>query len=166
MRDSGALCSAILRVIHPELYRAGREALLRAAHEPLVRNAMEFWPSIFHSVHLIANRESTFHRDISGSPTWMELLVTLGTYDRATLVARNLGIQFAYSPGSIIALSSYLVHHGVAQVSSDRLCYAWFMNSDLTRNFNVPPVPWVRHTDVLYWTPQLATPIPSSLPMN
>ena len=143
MRETGALCSAILRVVHPELYIAGREALVWAATLPAVSAALDTWPSVFAKLQIISNRQTPFHRDLSGEATWFELLISLGSYDRATMVLRNLGIEVAYTPGSAVALSSYLVHHGVSAVEPDRICYAWFMSRHLHDNHGLDNVEWM-----------------------
>ena len=143
MREAGALCSALLRVIHPYQYRAAREALLLASQAPSVHRALETWPTLFSSVHILSNRETPYHRDVAGQASMLELLWTLGTYGESTLVARNLGLQMAYQPGTVVALSSFLVHHGVAAVPPDRICYAWFIAEALVRNHGVDDVPWM-----------------------
>lgn len=143
MRETGALISAILRVAHPDLYTAGRSSLLRLSTSERVKDVLPFWPSIFNSVQLISNRESPFHRDTAGQPSWYDLLVTLGSYRRAELVLRNFGVQVAYKPGTIALLSSLVIHHGVRAVEPDRLCYSWFMSEALHSNLDVPSVPWM-----------------------
>ncbi|KAI0749120.1 hypothetical protein C8Q74DRAFT_1157040, partial [Fomes fomentarius] len=111
--ESGALCSTIHWVAHPELYLAGCKTLMRtSATTPLVRQALDTWPTVFPAVHVISNCETPFHQDTSGQAAWFEMLTSFGTYSRATLVARNIGIQMAYKPGSAILLSSLLIHHG------------------------------------------------------
>ncbi|TFK80966.1 hypothetical protein K466DRAFT_502948 [Polyporus arcularius HHB13444] len=143
MRETSALFSAILRVAHPELYSAGRSSLLELSALERAEDPLPFWPSIFNTVQLLSNRESPFHRDTAGQPSWYDLLVTLGNYRRAELVLRNLGVQVAYKPGTIALLSSLVIHHGVRAVEPDRLCYSWFMSEALHKNLGVPTVPWM-----------------------
>lgn len=138
-KESGALFSALLRVAHPVQYEDGFETLFRAAerHER-VAEALKDWPMVYHALHIISNRQSPFHRDISSQPTWFDLLITLGSYQRAQLAARNIGMQLSYKPGTAVFLSSYLVHHGVSEVTPDRLCYAFFMSRALHMNMAPP----------------------------
>lgn len=144
MRDAGALCSALLYVVHPQLYAAARHALLSAAaRSGRVRQALAHWPSLWHNLQIISNRESPYHRDMSGKPPWYELLMTLGSYPRATLVLRNAGMQLAYLPGTAVFMASKVLHHGVAKVDPDRLVYTWFMSACLHDNHAAPDVPWV-----------------------
>ena len=143
MKESGALCSAILRVAHPEFYAAGRKAFERASAMPAVRDALGKWPSIFSAVEVISNRETPYHRDTSGFRTMMEFLITMGDYDLATLVVRNLGMQLVYKSGTGILLTIFVLHHGVASVPADRICYAWFTAEALLTNHDIPPIPWM-----------------------
>ena len=143
MEESGAFVSAILRVMHPEQYNAGLLSLQKACKFPEVEEALRIWPSIYHSVQVISNRETPYHRDTSADATWLDLLFSLGTYGKATFSARNLGFQMAYTTGTAVGLSSMMVHHGVAPVPPDRICYAWFMCHALHRNQGGGAVPWM-----------------------
>lgn len=143
MRESGALLSAILRVAHPDLYDAGRASLARLSTIDGLGDGISEWPTVFNAVQLISNRETPYHRDTSGRAEWYDMLMSLGTYRRAALVLRNLGLQVAYKPGSMALLSGLTVHHGVAEVEPDRLCYAWYMADAVHGNFNIPDVSWM-----------------------
>lgn len=135
MKESGALFSALLRVAHPEQFEAGYETLFRAGERfTRVSEALQTWPLVYHGLHILSNRQTPFHRDTSAQPTWFDMLITLGSYDRAQLAARNLGMQMSYRPGTAVMLSSFLVHHGVSEVPPDRLCYAFFMSRALYTN--------------------------------
>ena len=143
MRESGALLSAILFIAHPRLYAAGQESLRRVSGTKKIRSVLETWPAVFNKVQVISNRQSPFHRDTSGQPTWYDLLMTLGTYRWSTLAFRNLGMQVSYRPGTIALISAMLIHHGSPEVDPDRVCYSWFMSDDLHRNLDVPAVDWM-----------------------
>ena len=143
MKECGALLSAILRVVHPALYAAGRMSLSRMSADSSIATALQTWPTVFNNVHIISNRASPFHRDTSGLPPWYDMLVTLGSYDWAELVLRNLRVQIRYKPGTIALICSLLLHHGVARVDGDRICYSWFMSEAVHRNFNVSDVSWM-----------------------
>ena len=143
MREPGALLSAVLFITHPRLYQAGRDCLTKMAHHEAVSHALNEWPTIFNAVQVISNRETPFHRDTAGQPTWYDLLVTLGDYERAAMVFRNLGIQVTYCPGTVEVVASFLVHHGVAKVVPDRLCYAFFMTDAAHANHDIAPASWM-----------------------
>lgn len=150
MKESGALCSALLFVTHPALYRAARVTMARAADaaSTAVGEHHRLWPSVWHSTQVIINRETPFHRDTSGKDTWYELLMSLGTCSKAALVLRNIGIQVGYLPGTAVLMSSRLIHHGVAKVEPDRICYTWYMSASLHNNFSGEDVPWVTRDEL------------------
>ena len=135
--------SAVLFIAHPQLYRAGRESLQKMADHDAVSDALTVWPTMFNAVQLISNRETPFHRDTAGQATWYDLLATVGDYQWATMVLRNLGIQVAYQPGTVELVAAFLVHHGVAKVPPDRLCYAFFMTDAAHVNHDIAPLPWM-----------------------
>ncbi len=144
MKECGALLSAILRVVHPGMYEAGKTSLSRMSADPSIAAALHTWPTVFNNVQIISNRATPFHRDTSGIPPWYDMLVTLGAYGRAELVLRNLGIQLGYKPGTISPICSLILHHGVGKVRGDRLCYSWYMSEAVHRNFGVPDVSYMR----------------------
>ena len=119
MRESGALLSSILFIAHPSLYKAGEESLRRALKTEKMQYAISKWPTVFNKVQVISNRQSPFHRDTSGQPTWYNLLLTLGTYKWGTLAFRNLGMQVSYQLSTIALISALLIHHGAAEVNPD-----------------------------------------------
>lgn len=143
MKESGVLISAILSVAHPALFRAGQAAMRTLAGVDTVSHALASWPTVFDKVHLICNRESPYHRDSSGLPTWYDLIMTLGSYRWGTLALRNLGVQVSYRPGTIALISAYLIHHGVGPVGPDWICYSWFMCKEVHQNHGVEDVPWM-----------------------
>lgn len=146
MAISGALLSAIARITHPELHAAGIASLQSVADaDPDLREVIRAWPTAFNQVQIICNRETPFHRDNAGLGPWYDLLLTLGSYDRAALVLRTLGMQVAYMPGSIVMLCSLMVHHGVSAVDGDRICQSWYMSEALHTAKRVGLASWMYH---------------------
>ncbi len=145
MKECGALLSAILRIVHPEMYEAGRTSLLRMSAKPSIAAALSTWPTFFNYVQVISNRATPFHRDTSGMPPWFDFLMTIGPYDRAELVLRSIGVQISYKPGTIAPICSLLLQHGVGSIiGGDRICYSWFMSEAVHCNFEVPKVSYMR----------------------
>ena len=144
MKECGALLSAILHVTHPDLYEAGKMSPSRMCIHPTIAAALSTWPTVFNNVHVISNRVTPFHRDTSGIPSWYDLLMSVGPYNRAELVLQNIGVQIGYKPGTMAFICSQVVHHGVGQVDEDCICYSWFMAEAVHRNFEVPSVSWMR----------------------
>ncbi|RPD69135.1 hypothetical protein L226DRAFT_472340, partial [Lentinus tigrinus ALCF2SS1-7] len=129
MQNHSGLLDGVLAVAHPALYRAGvevRRKLSMQASE--LRQYLTMWPSVFNAVQVIINRMTIHHRDVSGRPGWMDMLLSMGTYgERGVMSFRNLSVSVPYDTGSVVLVNSKVVIHSVPQVPPDRICYAFFM---------------------------------------
>ncbi|KAG2108757.1 uncharacterized protein F5147DRAFT_549234, partial [Suillus discolor] len=56
------------------------------------------WPSEFSGLEVIVNRETPSHRDPGASPSFYDLLVSLGKAHHAILALPDLGAELAYPP--------------------------------------------------------------------
>src|SRR5258708_37489212 len=64
--ESNAILSAILAVIHPQLYDAGWQTAKCLRDTPKVdQDVLSRWASIFSSVSVISNHSTPLHRDRS-----------------------------------------------------------------------------------------------------
>ena len=137
---SGGVLDGILAVTHPKLYDAAvavAEAIWNKGGPS--HAVMEAWPTCFSSIQVIANRETPRHRDRSGLPGWLDLLLTLGSYgENGVLELRNLGVCLPYDAGSVAMVSGRIVVHAVPKVPGARICYACYMNKHVLQRFNVP----------------------------
>ncbi|KAI0716911.1 hypothetical protein C8Q76DRAFT_692454 [Earliella scabrosa] len=69
MQETCQILDGILAVTHPVLYDAGRRLLQRLYQDNARSRAIvEQWPSVYHAVHIIVNRETIYHRDVNGLP--------------------------------------------------------------------------------------------------
>ena len=129
----GGLLDGILAVAHPALYEASIRLMTKLfADHPASRAVVSEWPSCYSAVQIIVNRQSVRHRDVSGAPGWLDLLLTLGSYgEKAVMELRNLGASLSYDAGSAVLLSARLVVHGVPKVPTDRVCLALYMDQDV-----------------------------------
>lgn len=149
--DTFALLEGVLRVVHPRLRKSSQNV---AAHilgsDPICGNAMMDWPSSFQKIQIISNRQSIYHRDISGLPGWFDFLLTLGTYgQQGVLSLLNLGVSLPYRSGTLVALVASAVIHGVPEVQPDRLCYALFMCKHLFQYYKQDDAGWSTVEDSL-----------------
>ena len=150
LEETGALLDGILAVVHPALFQNARAAkaklLKRMGYpDPLVKD----WPTHYHGVHLIVNRETLFHRATSGKPGWLGMLITLGTYgESAVLSLRNLGVSVPYDAGTIALVSDWVVVRGVGPVEdgTDRICYSWAMNEPICESYRIEFDDWAKYT--------------------
>ncbi|KAG1804221.1 uncharacterized protein BJ212DRAFT_1486754 [Suillus subaureus] len=63
---------------------------------------VESWPSVFSGLEIIANHITFSHRDGGGSPSLLDLLVSLGRNHHATLALADLNAELDYSPGAMV----------------------------------------------------------------
>ncbi|KAI0694787.1 hypothetical protein C8Q76DRAFT_803016 [Earliella scabrosa] len=77
MQEPCQILDGILAVTHPTLYAAGRRLMQRLYEDDArARAIVHQWPSVYHAVHVIVNRETVYHRDINGLPGWYDLLLS------------------------------------------------------------------------------------------
>ena len=107
------------------------------------RSVVSEWPSVFHAVHIIVNRETLYHRDSNGCPGWYDLLLSLGTYgEEAVFSVRTFGVSLPYDTGSVVMLCSRIVAHAVPAVPADRICLAWLMKDNILSYYDIAAPEW------------------------
>jgi hypothetical protein len=145
---SNMVLSAILAVIHPELYEAGKETNLRLGNDPDfqdhdVDHVLSRWGSAFNGVAVLSNRITPAHRDGKSRKQWYDMLVTLGAYQNCQLTLSGLGVSFDYGPGTVVGLSGMMLVHEVSKFEGDRVCYAYFMRDSVHEWAGVPVNNWM-----------------------
>jgi hypothetical protein len=145
--ESNAIFSAILAVIHPRLYDAGRQTIKRLRDTPEVDSpdVLGRWASVFNGVAVISNRCTPLHRDAGARLNWYDILATLGTYRNCDLKLPGLGISLEYGPGTVVGILGKVLEHEVPMVKGDRVCYAYFMKDNVHEWAKVPASDWM-HT--------------------
>lgn len=148
---SNMITSAILAVIHPELYDAGRECLIRLKKDVEfqrkdVDHALSRWTSAFSGISVISNRKTPLHRDGGSRNNWYDLLISLGRYQNCNLELPGLGVSLDYRPGTVVGLSGMVVQHSVKNCRRDRVCYAYFMRDNVHEWAGVPVKDWMKTT--------------------
>lgn len=104
------------------------------------------WPTVFHGLSVIANRITPAHLDNNGSWAWHDQILSIGTYNKATLVMEDLKATFDYSPGTVIQFSGSLLCHEVGKWDvGDRICYACFVKKGIFDGFKIayPDFPYL-----------------------
>ncbi|KZP07464.1 hypothetical protein FIBSPDRAFT_759968 [Athelia psychrophila] len=118
------LANAVTSVINPQLYLAG----LQAANAVQTLQPTVLWASVWSGIALIVNRETPCHRDTGGSVSMYDLLVSAGTHQACHIDIHELGAEFLYLPGTMLALSGKALSHGVKTWGGgERICAAHFM---------------------------------------
>ena len=146
---------AIQGVLNPDLFQAGLNALHtlsmlseqdgRVVHHEVMMEVLKTWAFPCSALQVICNRCCPTHRDFQGGAENFDILATVGNYTGACFEVPTLGVRFAYEPGTIVVLLSYLLEHGVSEVQGDRITIAGFHRPDVHKQFmhtldhNLPP---------------------------
>lgn len=133
------LANAVTSVIHPQLYSAG----LQAMHAIQILHPNTPWASVWSGIALIVNRETPYHRDSGGSVSMYDLLVSAGTHQACYIDVFELGAEFLYLPGTMLALSGKALSHRVKSwAGGERICGAHFMKDGVHNRVAQPRPAW------------------------
>lgn len=138
-RPLETLVNAVTSVINPELYLAG----LHAIHS--IQNTLPAtpWSSVWSGIALIVNRETPYHRDGGGAISMYDLLVSAGTHQSCYVEVEEIGAEFLYLPGTMLALSGrVLMHRVVSWAGGERICSAHFMKDAVHHRLGQPRPSW------------------------
>ena len=144
--ESNAILSAILAVIHPQLYDAGWSTTKRLRDTPEIdaQDLLNRWASVFSGVSVIPNRDTPPHRDGNSRFHWYDMLATLGSYRDCNFEMPGLGISLKYGPGTVVGILGNVIEHGVPSFEGDRVCYAYFMRNNVHEWARVPASEWMK----------------------
>jgi hypothetical protein len=144
--ELNSILSAILGVIHPPLFRAGRETLncLGQSAEIQHQDVLRKWTSVFSGVSVICNCSSPTHRDAQSRHHWYDLLATLGRYRECNLKLPGLGLSLEYGPGTVVGFYGMMLEHEVPKCGGDRVCYVYFMRDTVHEWAKVPGGRWMK----------------------
>lgn len=142
MQESSILFSALLSVIHPNLYLMGMQAMERLPMHCDNAGIYEIWASLFHGVQVLANRATPVHRDNGSWHPWFDLLATMGPYHSAFLYLPGAGVYLAYSSGTVVGLCGRVLSHGVSVAEGERMCLAYYMRKNVQSRLRVHPAGW------------------------
>lgn len=133
------LVNAVTSIINPDLYSAGLKTMQAIQSQHPTTN----WMSIWSGIGLIVNRETPYHRDSGGSISMYDLLVSAGTHQTCYLEVAELGAEFLYLPGTMLALSGKVLMHRVASwAGGERICAAHFMKDGVHNRFGQARPAW------------------------
>jgi hypothetical protein len=142
MRESSVLLSSVVRVIHPQLFQMGMEAMRRLGLRADLSDVVELWYCIFNGASVISNRETPMHRDNFSRCQWYDLLTTVGPYQEAILELPGVGLRFKYASGTVVGLCGRILRHGVSDADGERICVAHYMRENVQRRLNTEMAGW------------------------
>ena len=147
----GSVLSGVLRIIHPDQYRAGMEVMRSMRRSILENRCLSRWPSVFNAITLISDRHCPMHRDSGGAFYLYDMLISVGSYTSAPMCLMPLGVQVRNSPGTVVAFSGSAIRHGVAEADGHRICHALYMRESLHRYCGVQPCGWMTQNCFAPW---------------
>ena len=146
--ESTAILGGVVSVIHPDLYEAGMIALRWLWNNPdlvdsplLLKEVLGLWSVLFSGVSIISNRSTPLHRDCNSRKEWMDLLVTLGKYQRGIMTLPGLGVELLYNPGTVVGIAGRVLQHGV-ECDGERACLAYYMRDKVHERLGVRAPSW------------------------
>ncbi|KII89585.1 hypothetical protein PLICRDRAFT_61359, partial [Plicaturopsis crispa FD-325 SS-3] len=145
MAESFAVINAVMAIIHPNLYDAGRETLRRMHTCPEASSlapVLHKWASIFNGAAIISNRETPIHRDNFSRAEWYDLLATVGRYRNAVMEIPVAGLRLDYSGGTLVGIAGRILSHGVSRADGERLCLAFYMRDNVQERMEVRGATW------------------------
>ncbi|KAI0308877.1 hypothetical protein OF83DRAFT_1034807, partial [Amylostereum chailletii] len=132
VREHAMVASAILAMVHPEMARLCRQALIEMCTTDELDKSLQIWGFYTLIVSVIANRESPIHHDTHSSHRCLyDMLVSCGGCPRTVLELPTFGLRCQYIPGSMSFFSGAVVAHGVSRTEEDRLSIAGYMKLEL-----------------------------------
>jgi hypothetical protein len=155
MNRSAILVSAALRVMHPALYFAGVETLLKLgtwAHDAglhEMHDRIVHWASVFNVATIMCNRRSPPHRDPKCRPEAFDIMTSIGVYVPAVMNLKNFSIKLKYNSCVMVAFSCRLVVHEMYVESGDRIVSAWFMRDSVHNYVGTPRSDFARYDQLL-----------------
>lgn len=148
-KESSALAGAALAIMHPDQFEAGVKVLRCISQDPsLVTKAetlpkvLEAWTSPLSGLSIINNRETPAHRDHGSAFPWLDVLTTVGPYDRGIMMFPGIGIEVSYYAGTMVSLAGRIISHS-AKSRGERACIAYYMKEDVVGGILEGPVTWV-----------------------
>jgi hypothetical protein len=144
MYETSALFSAVLSIIHPDLYRSGRTTMLKLTQQNDLHSALLLWPSVFNAVTVLSNRSTPLHRDNKSRAAWYDLLATIGQYEGAVMNLPGIGLKLAYGPGTVIGMAGKVIQHGVSDCDGDRVCLAYYMRDKVHERMETEAAQWMK----------------------
>ncbi|KIN94820.1 hypothetical protein M404DRAFT_167285, partial [Pisolithus tinctorius Marx 270] len=139
-----AVLSGALRLIHPNMYLHGWEAIARLRSKAVawqdqdMEAVLPIWNSVYSSMSVMVNCTSPPHKDTNGRKVWLDTLLTIGNYPRLDFLVLELRIRLQYNPGTVIALVGSALVHQVDGIDGDRACLAYYMRENVHQYVQVP----------------------------
>ena len=143
--DFERMLNLTLSITSRDLFQSGLLMLRRLRQMEETKFVARKWQSVHSGVAIVSNRLTPSHRDSKGRPEWYDTLVSYsGSSARPRLLIKDIGLDLAYSSGTVVNLCGSVLEHEVGSWGvGDRVCYAHFMRESVRKRLDVTPAGWV-----------------------
>ncbi|KAF9231259.1 hypothetical protein BU15DRAFT_12599, partial [Melanogaster broomeanus] len=73
---------------------------------------------------------------------WLNLLVSVSTYDTATFTLSNLQLFFCYDARTLLAFSGRVLRYDASIADGDCECITYYMRDNVHKAMNIGSVKW------------------------
>lgn len=102
------------------------------------------WPSVFSALSVISNRRTKSHLDKGSYDSAYDIVLSGGDYSNCRFEVEDIGAQFRYEPGTLVALLGRALRHKVPRwMGKDRTCYAHYVRDDVLLKHECRRSGWV-----------------------
>ncbi|KIN97558.1 hypothetical protein M404DRAFT_160058, partial [Pisolithus tinctorius Marx 270] len=115
-----AILSGALHIMHLKMYLHGLTAAVWQDKD--MQAILPIWNSIYSSMSLMVNQNSPPHKDTNGQKVWLDTLLTVRRYAPLDFIVPELGMQFRYNSGTVLAMSGVALVHQVDGTDGDQAC--------------------------------------------
>lgn len=153
METTNTLLGAVLGVIHPPTFNAGVNCVLGIERSPDIAkrenldDLLQVWTSPCIAGSVINNRNTPLHRDNGASYGSMDILTSVGSFNKGRFMVPGLGYEFLFTSGSVFGLLGRIVQHG-AEVDGERMCLAQYLRENIFSTLGVEEPEWINVNDI------------------
>lgn len=119
---------------HGSLLQCLRPAASKTPDKDRFKRLMKVWGTGFTGLSVISERETPLHHDGQNADWMYDLLVNISDHLDPDIQAElpGIGIRFRYNSGTVLAIQSKVIRHGVSLSNVDRYSLAFFMRAQVS----------------------------------
>ncbi len=144
MSETSAIVTGMLCIMHPDLYRAGCDAMvsLLATRRDL-HNIINRWGTSFTVATVISNCSTPPYRNTKSLMEYFDILTSVGTFSKAFMEFDGIELQVRIVSETVIGLCGWVLRHVVKECGKDRIFYGWYMWSAVHASQKVRLALWM-----------------------
>lgn len=152
-----AIAGTILSVVHPLQYEAGMAVLDHIRSNPEAVSDESFfeeilagWGCPFTEFVVTSNYKIPAYRSQTGRMDWFDLNMSVGRYSGGSIALPDINMNFKYSTGTAMAISTRILQHSVLPTDSgDRMSFKFSIRENMVQWAGVRPFSMFSSTDIM-----------------